>query len=70
VAAGNSPRTRFLVSDLLRVVAELVELEAGARGLPVLPADPGATYIGTGRKVPNPNVDVGARKRGSGGGAV
>jgi DNA-binding transcriptional regulator YiaG len=68
--AEGSPRTRFLVSDLLRVVAELVELEAGARGLPVLPADPGATYIGTGRKVPNPNVDVGARKRGSGGGAV
>jgi transcriptional regulator with XRE-family HTH domain len=33
VAAGNSPRTRFLVSDLLRVVAELVELEAGARGV-------------------------------------
>jgi transcriptional regulator with XRE-family HTH domain len=63
-AAGEeSPRTRFLVSDLLRVVAELVELEAGARGLPVLPADPGAPYIGTGTKLPNPNAEA-RRKRG------
>jgi transcriptional regulator with XRE-family HTH domain len=62
-AAGEAPRTRFLVSDLLRIVAELVELEAGARGLPVLPADPGAPYIGTGTKLPNPNAEA-RRKRG------
>jgi hypothetical protein len=70
VNAKQGPRERVVWIALARVL----EVEPGwlafgggsesATGtVPILPADPGAPYIGTGTKLPNPNAEA-RRKRG------